>query len=196
MGKKQAFKPGEKVLFGIFGVFIFLAVSGYIVMETIRHHSEKPLFVIKTHYDLTHEGERGSAIFRKSGCTSCHRALRNGTNMGLSLDGNGSRRSLDWILAFLKNPEANYEAKTFDHGAPPKEAAYVSKLPEKDLHAIAVFLSELKADQGSASSPLPPAEKSTFIDSMVKMWAPKSWNEQFKDVRSETQQDLDEAKKE
>ena len=59
------------------------AVIGYAVMETVRLRSDKPMFVSRTHYDLTEEGKRGSLIFRKKGCTACHRALRNGTNMGL-----------------------------------------------------------------------------------------------------------------
>jgi len=184
--QKQSLKSGEKILFGIVAVFIGLAVIGYAALETYRMSRTEPLFVNRTHYDFTEEGQLGSRLFREEKCTACHRALRNGTNMGLSLDGVGSLRSLDWLVAFLADPEATYGAKTFDHGPSPKEAAYVAELPEKDRHAIAVFISQLKSDRGSSSSPLPPEGRSDFIDKMVGAWAPADWKERFTDVRTKS----------
>ena len=183
MGMKQSLKPGEKVLFSIFGVFLVVAVLGYIALEIVRTRSDKPMFVIRTHYDLTSEGERGSVIFRKSRCTDCHRAMNNGTNMGLDLDGIGSSKTKAWILAFLRDPEKTYGTKTIDHGAAPKEAAYVAAMPDTDLDAMATFLSELKADRGSPAAPEPPEGKSSFIDDMVRIWAPKDWKHKYQDVR-------------
>ncbi len=180
---KQSLKQGEKVLFGITIIFLVAAVIGYAILESVRHHSDKPLFTIKTHYDLTPVGLRGSEVFRKEHCTSCHRALRNGTNMGLSLDGLGSKRSREWLLRFLHDPESTYGAKTVDHGYPPKEAAYVANLPDEELEELATFISELKADQGSSSAPEPPKGRSPFIDSMVSTFAPDSWKSRFKDIR-------------
>ncbi len=182
MANKQPFRQGEKILFGIFGAFLVLAIIGYVALEIVRLSSPEPLFEVKTHYNLSDVGQRGSALFRQSQCTSCHRAMRNGTNMGLSLDGVGSKRSVDWLEQFLTNPEAVYPSVTIDHGLG-KEAGYVMEMDRNDLHAIAVFLSELRSDQGSASSPLPPEGRSAFIDSMVKMWAPESWKEKYQDVR-------------
>ncbi|HEY5601899.1 MAG TPA: cytochrome c [Gammaproteobacteria bacterium] len=181
--KKQTVKTGEKVLFGIFGVFIFLAVVAYIILESVRLTADKPMFENKTFYDFSDQGSIGSALFRESRCTSCHRALRNGTNMGLSLDGVGSVRTYDWLYEFLKNPEQTYGASTLDHGAAPKEAAYVARLPDDEIKAIARFISELKADQGSASAAVPPDGRSEFIDSMVKTWAPEEWKEKYSDIR-------------
>ena len=180
---KKSLKTGEKVLFGIAGVFIVLAVIAYIILEMYRLSSDTPMFETKTSFDFSEQGAVGSALFRESRCTSCHRALRNGTNMGLSLDGVGSLRTIEWLYNFLKDPEQTYGAPTIDHGAAPKEAAYVSKLPDEDLRAIAQFISELKAEQGSASAPVPPDGRSEFIDNMVKTWAPKDWKEKYSDVR-------------
>ena len=59
----------------------------------------------------------------------------------------------------------------------------MSALPDADLHSLAVFLSELKADQGSASAFEPPKGESGFIDAMLDMWVPDGWRNQFKDVR-------------
>jgi len=185
MSPHRPFKLGEKVLFGIVSLFITLAVLAYIGLEVARIHSSKPLYVIKTHYDLTPEGDRGSVLFRDSRCTDCHRAMNNGTNMGLDLDGIGSIKTKEWILAFLRDPEKTYPTRTLDHGAAPKEAAFVAAMPPADLDAIATFLSELKADRGSPAAPQPPEGRSTFIDDMVKMWAPTSWKKDFKDVRTE-----------
>lgn len=183
MAAGQSLKQGERILFGIVIAFIIFAVVGYIALETIRLHSDKPMFKSRTSYALSPEGLRGSALFRKAHCTSCHRAMRNGTNMGLSLDGVGSQRSEEWLFNFLTHPEETYEAATVDHGEAPKEAAYVSKMPVEDLRAIAVFVSELKAEQGSASAPEPPAGRSEFIDDMLKNFAPPSWKDKYQDVR-------------
>ena len=182
-GKKQILKTGEKVLFAIVGVFILLAIIAYIMLETYRLSSDKPMFETKTNYDFTELGSKGSQIFRQSRCTSCHRALRNGTNMGLSLDGVGSLRTYEWLYSFLKDPENTYGAATIDHGPSPKEAAYVARMSDDDLKAMATFISELKSEQGSASAPVPPEGRSEFIDSMVKTWAPKEWEQKYGDVR-------------
>jgi hypothetical protein len=110
--------------------------------------------------------------------------------MGLSLDGVGSYRTLDWLVAFLADPEKTYGAKTFDHGPKPKEAAYVAELPEKDRYDIAMFISQLKSEQGSSSAPMPPEGRSEFIDSMVGAWAPKSWKEKYTDIREKDPKDV------
>ncbi|RMD78696.1 MAG: hypothetical protein D6809_05290 [Gammaproteobacteria bacterium] len=185
MGKKQPLRQGEKILFGIFGAFMAAAVLAYIGLEMARSRMDRPMFPVRTHYNLSEEGRLGSVAFRKERCTDCHRAMRNGTNMGLDLDGIGSRRSKAWLLAFLKDPEKTYGAPTVDHGAEPKEAAYVARLPEQELERIATFLSELKADRGSAAAPEPPPGRSTFIDSMVKVFAPEEWKQKYRDVRQE-----------
>lgn len=182
-------KTGEKVLFAIFGVFVFLALVAYIILEIYRLSSDEPMFETKTNYNFTELGSKGSQVFRQSRCTSCHRALRNGTNMGLSLDGVGSVRTYDWLYNFLKDPENNYGAATIDHGASPKEAAYVAKMPDEDIKAMAQFISELKSEQGSASAPMPPEGRSEFIDNMVKAWAPKEWEEKYSDVRTKNKTD-------
>lgn len=119
------------------------------------------------------------------GCTNCHRAVRNGTNYGVSLDGIGSQRSMDYLVAFLRQPESTYRTQTVEHG-PGKRASYVAELPESDQHALAVFLSELKAVQGSPDARLPVEAHNGFVDEMVKIWAPSTWKSQYHDVREET----------
>lgn len=183
MSKQSKLKTGEKVLFIFTAVFIVLAGIGYIILESVRLTSDKPMFELKTHFSLDEEGKKGSAVFRLSRCTSCHRAMNNGTNMGLSLDGLGSKRSRQWIMDFLTTPERMYEARTFDHGPAPKEAAYVAEMPKEELTVIAAFLSQLRSEAGSSSSPVPPHGRSPFIDDMIKTWAPEGWKDKYQDVR-------------
>jgi hypothetical protein len=183
MQNKQPLKSGEKILFIIFGVFFLIAVLAYIGLEVYRSKSTKPMFEQNTFFDFSEVGKVGSKVYREARCNSCHRAMRQGTSMGLSLDGIGSKRSLEWIEQFLKNPESVYEGPTLDHGLPPKEAAYTINLPEQDRHAIAVFLSELRANAGSSVAKEPPPEHSEFIDNMVKSWAPEDWKEKYTDIR-------------
>lgn len=182
--KNSGLRLGEKVLFGITGAFVLIAVLSFVAMEVHRAHSGKKMYAATTHFDFSQEGLTGSQRFRDLGCTSCHRAVRNGTNNGVNLDGIGSRRSLDYLITFLHQPEATYGSQTMDHG-PDKGAAYVARLPEQDLHSIAVFLSELKATQGSPDARLPLEGRSSFIDEMVKIWAPSTWKSQYHDVREE-----------
>ncbi|MDR2877734.1 MAG: cytochrome c [Chromatiales bacterium] len=183
MAGGQSLKQGEKILFGIAIAFIGFAVLAYLALEAYRLRASGAVFEVTTHFDLSADGQRGSELFRTHRCTACHRAMRNGTNMGLSLDGLGSRRTQEWIYNFLRDPEAVYGAKTFDHGYPPKEAASVSLLPSEELRLISIFLSELKSDQGSPSAPAPPKGESAFVDNMLKNFAPESWKEKYSDVR-------------
>lgn len=172
-------------MFIVAGAFVVLAFLGFIAMLIIQSTEDKPMFEMKTHFELSAEGQKGSEAFRLNGCTTCHRALRNGTNMGRTaeLDGIGSRRTRQWIEAFLADPEKTYGATTVDHGASPKRADYVQKIDPVIRHQIAVFLSELKSDQGSSTAEAPPEGRSEFIDSMVKTWAPADWKEKYQDVR-------------
>jgi cytochrome c553 len=186
-------KFGEKMLFGIFSLVLVGAVVGYIALEIVRSGMTKPMFpVIK--YNFSADGLRGSELFRVEGCTTCHSALRNGTNMSLGLDGIGSKYSRERILKFLKNPEATYPAKTMEHGPSPKLASYVEQLPDEKLNAITAFLSELTTSPGSSTARLPPEERSDFIEAMVSRWAPVQWKSEYKDVRDDQKQHAKEDK--
>jgi cytochrome c553 len=184
MKSKSSFKTGEKILFAIVAAIMVFAVITFVALEYIRSHKSSPMYPATTFFDFSPEGLKGSETFRRERCTTCHRAMRNGTNQGIDLDGIGSRQSYDQLYAFLRQPEKHYEKRTVDHGFG-KEAGYVANLPDEELKAMARFLSELKARQGSADAPMPP-EHSSFIDEMVKVWAPDSWKAERHDVRQDT----------
>jgi cytochrome c553 len=190
-------KRGEKILFGVCALIGVFAVASFVMLEIVRSRMDKPMYPNHVHYDFSAEGLRGSTLFRKAECTQCHRAIQNGTSSGVDLDGIGSKRTLEYLRNFLKNPEATYGAKTIDHGPPPKAAAaYVARLSEADLEAVAVFLSELRADQGAAMARLPVEGRSGFIDEMVKVWAPDNWKSEYKDIREEANSNEKEGKHE
>lgn len=176
-------KKGEKILFGVIAFLVVVTVINFTVLETIRHHSDKPLYPILTHFSFSEEGQRGYLIYEQQGCYTCHRAVGSGTSMGVSLDGLGSKHDIDYFVRFLKEPEKTLGQRTIDHGAAPKEAAYVAALPDAEIHQMAVFLSELKSDQGSSSSFEPPKGESSFIDTMLDMWAPDGWRTKYIDIR-------------
>jgi len=181
--KKKYLKTGEKLLFIVAAAFILLAGIAFAIMQYMMASNDKPIFVQRTHFDLSEVGHRGSEIYRHQACSECHRAMSAGTNMGNSLDGIGSKRSVEWLEYFLNEPEKAYGHVTMDHGASPKQAYYVALLPKEDIHDLAVFLSELRSDQGSSSSPVPPKGESPFIDMMVNTWAPDEWKGKYTDIR-------------
>jgi hypothetical protein len=183
--KSGGLRLGEKILFGIAALFVVFAVISFVGMEIYRAHSGKKMYASASTFNFSEQGRAGSERFRELGCSNCHRAVRNGTNHGVNLDGIGSRRSMDYLVAFLRLPENTYQTQTLEHG-PGKRAAYVADLPESDLHSLAIFLSELKALQGSPDARLPVEAHSGFIDEMVKIWAPSSWKSQYHDVRDES----------
>jgi hypothetical protein len=176
-------KKGEKILFGFIAFLVLVTVVNFTVLESVRHNTDKPLFPILTHYDFSTEGLRGYGIYQQNNCYTCHHAVGSGTSMGVSLDGLGSKHDVDYFYNFLKYPEKTYPARTLDHGAPPKDAAYVSALPDADLRTMAIFLSELKSDQGSSTSFEPPQGESGFINAMLDMWTPEGWRSKFMDIR-------------
>jgi len=190
---KQKLKTGEKLLFIVAAVFVVLGIIAFGIMQYVMATSDKPMFEQHTHFDLSKVGEQGSAIYRHNACSECHRAMSEGTNMGNSLDGIGSKYSVAWLEKFLTHPEETYNHKTMDHGVKPKQAYYVAELPKEDIHKLAVFLSELKSDQGSSSSYIPPKGESPFIDNMVKTWAPDEWKHKYKDIRDKEPQTTGDA---
>lgn len=189
MAAKSNLKRGEKVLFGIAGIFIVVALVGYAALEGYRLTAKKQIFSNLTSFDLSENGNLGHRIFKDNQCTACHRAFLSGTSMGgqTTLDGIGSRRSHEWLVSFLSDPEPTYRdtyhAETIDHGLG-KEAAYVAELGQDELFAVATFLSELRSQQGASTSPIPPKGESPFIESMLSIWAPESWKDKYQDIRT------------
>lgn len=179
----QKLKLGEKVMLYTFGIFFVLVAIGYVALETYRLNLDKPMYTQNTHFIFSEDGKRGSMIYREANCNSCHRALRTGTSMGLSLDGIGNKRSIAWLETFLTSPREVYKARMIDHDGNQEAARDLKKMSKKHKRLVAVFLSELRADAGSSVAKVPPKGRSEFIDSMIGAWAPEEWKGKYKDIR-------------
>jgi len=180
---KQKLKLGEKVMLYTFGIFFLLAAVGYVALETYRLNLDKPMYTQNTHFNFSADGKLGSVIYREANCNSCHRALRTGTSMGLSLDGIGNKRTIAWIETFLTSPKEVYKAKMIDHDVRQEAARDLEKMSGEHKRLVSVFLSELRADAGSSVAKVPPPGRSKFIDSMIGAWAPPEWKTKYKDIR-------------
>lgn len=55
--------------------------------------------------------EHGEWIYRREACRDCHKVFGNGSSQGPALDGVGSRRSTQWLQAYLVNPIAGAERR-------------------------------------------------------------------------------------
>jgi hypothetical protein len=173
---------GEKVLFGIAGLFVLFAVLSFIGMEIYRIHSGKKMYAITSHFDFSPEGLRGSERFRDLGCSACHRAVRNGTNNGVNLDGIGSRRTLDYLIAFLHQPEPTYGTR--NRGTWRRQGGGLCRAAAGSGPAFAGHLPVGTEGQPGIARCTPAVDsRSGFIDDMVKIWAPSSWKSQYHDVR-------------
>jgi mono/diheme cytochrome c family protein len=90
-------------------------------------------------YLETEKTKLGEAIYRREACGSCHRIHSNGPTYGPALDGEGSRRSREWLLDFLRNPRAGVGDKPYRLTMP----SY-AHLPQAELEAVVAYLDALK----------------------------------------------------
>src|SRR5512134_3215170 len=95
-------KLGEKLMFG-FAALVAVAAIGKGVKQMRAHDPAKP----RDYYEWTQAGLDGHALYRRMGCNSCHRALGVG-EIGVApvLDGEGTRRTLEWLQGYLRDPGA------------------------------------------------------------------------------------------
>ena len=57
--------------------------------------------------------QRGEAIYRAQGCSSCHQVFGNGATYGPRLDGEGSRRTSAWLQDYLVDPRPGVGVKPY-----------------------------------------------------------------------------------
>jgi hypothetical protein len=143
-------KQGERVLFFTAGVllvfgFVFwlLAITG--VTDVMR---------VRDVYEGGAEADEGLALVKRYGCRNCHNVLNTGEwGLGPGLDGIGSRRTYQWIRAYLEDPARQMEGKTLHNGTYGPD---FSKLTPEEKDRIATFLFANKSLPGSANYGAPP----------------------------------------
>ena len=70
--KGGGLRLGEKILFGIAGLFVVFAVVSFVAMEIYRAHSGKKMYAMTSHYDFT---PRGSRARKNSGTMAAPAAI-------------------------------------------------------------------------------------------------------------------------
>jgi cbb3-type cytochrome oxidase cytochrome c subunit len=143
-----ALKLGEKLMFG-FAILVAVAAIGKGVKHMQAHDPKKP----RNYYEWSDAGLRGHYLYRNMGCNSCHRALGVG-EIGVApvLDGEGTRRSPEWLARYFRDPAALVPGTAHDGSLGPDFRA----LSDGERELLVAFLSGLKANPGSPSYPKPP----------------------------------------
>lgn len=143
-------KLGEKVMLALV-VLIVIAAFGKAYKQS-RSGQPAPL---RDYYEWTEAGLKGQAVYGKRGCNNCHRTLGVG-EMGVApvLDGEGTRRSLDWLRRYFENPLSLVPGSAHDGRFGPDFRA----LGEQERNQLVEFLFGLKAGPGSPNFPRPPPE--------------------------------------
>jgi len=141
-------KKGEKVFFVVSVILSVLAVT-----SVIERNMRKDGPSIKDHYEWSDDGKKGYVLYKKSGCNSCHRALRTG-EIGVApvLDGEGTRRTEQWLQAYFKNPEDVVPGSAHTGKLGPD----FRMLSDESKKLFVAFLKGLKSSPGSSTYPRPP----------------------------------------
>jgi len=145
---KTRLKRGEKVMFGI-AVFVGIVAVAKGVMQMRAAEPSRP----RDFYEWTEAGLQGHVLYRQMGCNSCHRALGVG-EIGVApvLDGEGTRRTLDWLERYFADPGALVPGTAHDGRLAPD----FRRLSAEERRLLAAFLFGLKASPGSPNYPVPP----------------------------------------
>jgi len=140
-------KLGEKIMFGV-TLLVVAAALGKGVMQS-RALDAPP---VRDYYEFSAAGLKGQALYGQLGCNSCHRALNVG-EIGVApvLDGEGTRRTRDWLQRYFDNPAAIVPGSAHDGKFGPDLRA----LSADDRHVLAEFLFGMKAGTASPNYPRP-----------------------------------------
>jgi len=143
-------RMGEKVIFmaaGIIGVMaiilLILAKMGVIgMLETTEV------------WEFTPESTAGYDIYKKNGCNNCHVAYKVGEwGVAPGLDGEGTRRTREWVAAYFARPSSVVGPKTLHNG---RFATDFSEFTPGERDLLTAFLMSLKSLPGSPNYPKPP----------------------------------------
>jgi cbb3-type cytochrome oxidase cytochrome c subunit len=124
---------GEWIVLGGSGVIAAFAV----LVGVLIYLKPPPVEYRYVETTLTRDGE---AIYRREGCGSCHRVFGNGATYGPSLDGEGSRRSVDWLRQYLQDPKPGVSERPYRVRMPSYRT-----LQSVELDALVAYLEGLRA---------------------------------------------------
>ena len=141
-------KLGEKVMFGM-SVLVAVAAVGKTVMQSRATGPAQ----VRDFYEWTEAGLEGQAMYGQLGCNNCHRAMGVG-EIGVApvLDGEGTRRTRDWLERYFENPTSVVPGSAHDGHLGPD----FRRLAAEQRHVLKEFLFGLKAGPASPNYPTPP----------------------------------------
>jgi len=142
-------KKGEKIFFVVSIVLSVLAIASVIERNSRKGATHSS----KDYYEWSAEAEEGYVLYKKSGCNSCHRALRTG-EIGVApvLDGEGTRRTKKWLQAYFNAPQELVSGTAHTGKFGPDFRPY----SKEDKRLLVAFLVGLKSNPGSSNYPKPP----------------------------------------
>ncbi len=126
------------VLGGSVLIVAFSALVGYIIYQ-----KPPPVEFVYLASAQTLPGER---IYHRSGCPSCHEIFGVGTSFGPPLDGIGSRRTADWLEAYLRAPRPGVSARRYRLRMPPWEG------PDAELTQLVTYLRALRRQENETTT--------------------------------------------
>ena len=97
------------------GEWIVVAGSGLIALFAVLTGSLIYLKPPPVQYDYaeTPTTQHGEAVYRREGCGSCHQVFGTGATYGPSLDGEGARRTREWLTDYLIDPRPGVGTKPY-----------------------------------------------------------------------------------
>ena len=96
----------------------------------------------------------GEAIYRREGCSSCHRVFGNGATYGPRLDGVGSRRSAQWLLQYLQDPKPGAGERPYRVRMPSYRM-----LQTVELNALVAYRQGLRVVGGDGAPSVAPGQR-------------------------------------
>ena len=141
-------KTGEKVVFLLSGLMVLSAVVLYILarMNVVTFWTTNDIYL------FSKKSDAGYQVFQKFGCRDCHVVYGEGDYDGPDMDGEGTRRSADWLRRYFDNPGSLVPGTA--HAG--KFAPTFSKLSPKEKDELVDLLMSLKSLPGSPNYPKPP----------------------------------------
>lgn len=143
-------KKGERVVFIIAAILAVVAVTSTLWRVLSSDGESRSA---RDYYIWSDDALLGYEVYKKKGCKNCHKVLRMGeSGVAPVLDGEGTRRSADWISEYFKDPLTRVKGSAHAGGMAPD----FRQLDTKDRKLLTEFIKGLKSNPGSSNYPVPP----------------------------------------
>jgi hypothetical protein len=143
-------KQGERIFFFMAGVLLVFGFVFWLLAIT----GATDIMRVRDIYEESPEADQGLELVKHHGCRNCHNVLNEGEwGLAPGLDGIGTRRTYQWIRAYLEDPARQMNGKTLHNGS---YGPTFSEFTPRDKDLIATFLFAQKSLPGSPNYGEPP----------------------------------------